>query len=205
MILTGELHQALALWPLAKMLRIPMGMRPLFPSTRASRAWHISSGRIAHLRFWKEFRWGPAHISHHVASRGPRDVVRCGVFDLEARPGPPVPSADGACEPRSRRQEEVDARASSTTSNEEIGRDPHRPGGLRRHGPAFFVAAPRRWRTSRSSRRLESGAMALATDGAGGSGRTSQGAEAYLTVRRAPRGEKTPQIATYSRAAVARW
>jgi hypothetical protein len=34
-ILTGVLHQALALWPLAKMLRIPMVMRPLFASTRA--------------------------------------------------------------------------------------------------------------------------------------------------------------------------
>jgi hypothetical protein len=32
-ILTGDLHQALALWPLAKMLLIPMGMRPLFVST----------------------------------------------------------------------------------------------------------------------------------------------------------------------------
>ena len=41
---------------------------------------------------------------------------------------------------------EVDARASSTTSNEEIGHDPHRPEGLRRHCPAFVVAAPRRWR-----------------------------------------------------------
>ena len=35
---------------LAKMLRIPLGMRPLFASTRASRGWHISSGRTAHLR-----------------------------------------------------------------------------------------------------------------------------------------------------------
>ncbi len=40
--------------------------------------------------------------------------------------------------------------------------------------------------TSRSSRRLESGAMALATDDAGDSGRASQGAESYLVVRRAP-------------------
>jgi len=40
----------------------------------------------------------------------------------------------------------VDARASSTTSNEDIGHDPHRPEGLRRHGPVFFVAAPQRWR-----------------------------------------------------------
>jgi DNA-binding response OmpR family regulator len=28
-----------------------MGMRPLFASTRASRAWYISSGRTAHLRY----------------------------------------------------------------------------------------------------------------------------------------------------------
>ena len=35
-----------------------MGMRPLFASTRASRAWHISSGRTAHLRFR-----GDDHIS----------------------------------------------------------------------------------------------------------------------------------------------
>ena len=69
-----------------------------------------------------------------------------GVFDLEARPVPSVPSADGARAPRSRREEKVDARASSTTSNAEIGHDPHRPKGLRRHGPAFFVAAPRRWK-----------------------------------------------------------
>ncbi len=40
----------------------------------------------------------------------------------------------------------VDARALSTTSNEEIGRDPHRPEGLRRHGSVFVVVAPRRWR-----------------------------------------------------------
>jgi hypothetical protein len=65
---------------------------------------------------------------------------------LEVRSKPPVPSADGAREPRSRREEEVDARASSTTSNDEIGHDPHRPEGLRRHGSGFFVVAPRRWR-----------------------------------------------------------
>jgi len=46
--------------------------------------------------------------------------------------------------------------------------------------------------TSPSSRRLESGPMAHATDDAGGSGRDSQGAECVLEVRRAPRGEKTP-------------
>ena len=46
--------------------------------------------------------------------------------------------------------------------------------------------------TSPSSRHLEYGAMALATDDAGGCGRASQGAERVLAVRRAPRGEKTP-------------
>ena len=40
--------------------------------------------------------------------------------------------------------------------------------------------------TSPSSRRLEYVAMALATDDAGGPGRASRRAEAYLTVRRAP-------------------
>jgi hypothetical protein len=46
--------------------------------------------------------------------------------------------------------------------------------------------------TSPSSRRLESGAMELATDDAGDSDRASRGAESYLTVRRAHRSEKTP-------------
>jgi len=53
--------------------------------------------------------------------------------------------------------------------------------------------------TSLSSRRLEAGAMALATDDAGGSGRTSRGAESYLTVRRARRGEKIPLSAGHRR------
>jgi len=78
--------------------------------------------------------------------RGARRTVEYALRALEARLGSPVPSADGSRESRSRREEEVDARASSTTSNAEIGHDPHRPEGLRRHGPVFFVAAPRRWR-----------------------------------------------------------
>ncbi len=41
--------------------------------------------------------------------------------------------------------------------------------------------------------------MALATDDAGGSGRASQGAESYLTVRRAPRGEKASLGAVHRR------
>ena len=53
--------------------------------------------------------------------------------------------------------------------------------------------------TSPSSRRQEYGAMALATDDAGGCGRASRGAESYLTVRRAPRGEKTPLGAVHRR------
>jgi len=53
--------------------------------------------------------------------------------------------------------------------------------------------------TSPSSRRLESGAMALATDDAGGSGRVSRGAESYSTVRRAPRSEKTPLSVVHRR------
>ena len=53
--------------------------------------------------------------------------------------------------------------------------------------------------TSPSSRRLEYGPMAHATDDAGGAGRTSQGAERVLAVRRAPRGKKTPLGAIYRR------
>jgi len=34
---------------------------------------------------------------------------------------------------------------SSTTSDEEIARNPHRPRGLWRYCPGFVVAAPRRW------------------------------------------------------------
>jgi hypothetical protein len=41
--------------------------------------------------------------------------------------------------------------------------------------------------------------MALATDNAGGSGRASQGAESYLTVRRAPRSEKITLGAVHRR------
>ena len=51
--------------------------------------------------------------------------------------------------------------------------------------------------TSPSSRRLKYGPMAHATDDAGGPGRASQGAERVLAVRRAPRREKTLQIAAY--------
>jgi len=53
--------------------------------------------------------------------------------------------------------------------------------------------------TSPSSRRLEYGPMAHATEDAGGPGRASQGAERVLAVRRAPRGEKTPLGAVHRR------
>ena len=43
--------------------------------------------------------------------------------------------ADEACEARSRREEEVDAFASSTTTNAEIVRNPRLPYGWRRDGP----------------------------------------------------------------------
>jgi len=115
-------------------------------------------------------------------------------------PGPPVPSADGAREARSRREEEVDARASSTTSNEEIGHDPHRPEGLRRHGPVFFVAAPRRWRDI-----AVVAPPRIRTHGARNGRRWGprpglEGARStYSTVRRAPRGEKTPLGAVHRR------
>jgi len=134
-------------------------------------------------------------ISHQFSSRGRKGVVRCGVCDQEARLGSPVPSADGSRESTSRREEEVDARASSTTSNAEIGHDPHRPEGLRRHGPVFFVAAPRRWKDIAVVT-----APRIRTHGARngrrwGPGPSLEGAERVLAVRRAPRWEQTPQIA----------
>ena len=53
--------------------------------------------------------------------------------------------------------------------------------------------------TSPSSRRLEFGTMAHATGDTRVTTRTSQGAQAYSTVRRAPRGEQTPLGAVYRR------
>ncbi len=46
-----------------------------------------------------------------------------------------VTFADGACEARSRREEEVDAWSSSTTTNAEIVHNPHLPFGWRRDEP----------------------------------------------------------------------
>ncbi len=64
--------------------------------------------------------------------------------------------------------------ASSTTSNAEIAPNPHRPTGLRRHGGAFGVAAPRRWLPIDSSLRLERTPVARPTKGAVVLGRASQ-------------------------------
>ena len=50
--------------------------------------------------------WELARISHQLSWRGWRSAVPSGVFDPEARPEPPVPTAAGAREPRSRREEE---------------------------------------------------------------------------------------------------
>ena len=46
-----------------------------------------------------------------------------------------VTFAEGACEARSRREEEDDAWPSSTTTNAEIVHNPHLPSGWRRDGP----------------------------------------------------------------------
>jgi hypothetical protein len=54
-------------------------------------------------------------------------------------------------------------------------------------------------RASTSSSRLDLGSRAPSADGTGETGRTSQGAQAYLTVRRAPRGEQTPLGAVHRR------
>ncbi len=85
---------------------------------------HISPGFVARpARCWAQRSFRP-----RGSAGAPSAVRRSGsCAEVEARGG-------------------VDARASSTTRNEEIGHDPNRPIGLRRHGPVFFVAAPRRWR-----------------------------------------------------------
>ncbi len=64
--------------------------------------------------------------------------------------------AAGACEAMSG--------ASSTTSDEEIDRNPLLPEGLRRDVSIFFVAPPRRYSDIDSSERLESEGFALATN-----------------------------------------
>jgi hypothetical protein len=138
-----------------------------------------------------------ACISHHVAPRGPRDVVRCDVFNREARPQPPVPSADGAREPRSRREEESMPEHRRRQATKRSAATPIGPKGCGGMAPPSSLLLLGDGGTSPSSPRLESGAMALATDDAGGCGRASRGAESYLTVRRAPRSEKTLQIAAY--------
>ena len=50
--------------------------------------------------------------------------------------------APGSCGAQARREEEVDARASSTTSNEAWARNPLAPFGLRRRAVVCFVSAP---------------------------------------------------------------
>jgi hypothetical protein len=112
-----------------------------------------------------------ARFSHHVASRGPRDVVRCGVFDQEARPEPPVPSADGAREPRSRREEESMPEHRRRRPTKRSAATPIGPKGCGGMAPSSSLTLLGDGETSPSSRRLESGAMAPATDDAGGCGR----------------------------------
>ena len=72
--------------------------------------------------------------------------------------------AAGACEARSRSEKEAMSGASSTTSDEEIDRNPLLPEGLRRDASIFFVAPPRRYSDIDSSERLESEGVALATN-----------------------------------------
>src|SRR5439155_13541354 len=71
--------------------------------------------------------------------------------------------ADGACEARSRSDEEGDALSSPTNRDDEIARNHHRPEGLRRNGPVFFAASLSQGRSIAPSSLLESGAIAVAT------------------------------------------
>ncbi len=50
--------------------------------------------------------------------------------------------ADGACEARSRSEEEAMSGTSATTRDTEIARNPHQRKGWRRDGIDFFVALP---------------------------------------------------------------
>src|SRR5438034_9487987 len=59
--------------------------------------------------------------------------------------------ADGACEARSRSDEEADALSSTTNRDDEIDRNPHRPFGLRRSRPVFVVAPRARLKSIASS------------------------------------------------------
>ena len=124
--------------------------------------------------------------------RGARRTVKYDSAPREARPEPPVPSADGAREPRSRREEESMPEHRRRRATKRSAAIPIGPKGCGGMAPSSSLPLLGDGETSPSSRRLEYGAMALATDDAGGSGRASQGAECVLTVRRAPRGEKTP-------------
>ena len=75
-----------------------------------------------------------------------------------------VTFADGACEARSRQEEEDDAWPSSTTTNAEIVHNPHLPSGWRRAGPmALSLLLPiHKGMASSSLRALD--AVALATN-----------------------------------------
>ena len=140
-----------------------------------------------------------ARTSHQLSWRGWRGAVPSGVFDPEARPEPPVPSADGAREPRSRREEESMPEHRRRRATKRSAAIPIGPKGCGAMAPSSLLPLLGDGETSRSSRRLESEAMALATDDAGGFGRASWGAESYLTVRRAPRSEKIPRGAVHRR------
>jgi len=50
-----DLHQSLAHQGLAKSLDISIGMPSIFANLAASRSWHISSQKIAQLRFKSNF------------------------------------------------------------------------------------------------------------------------------------------------------
>ena len=87
---------------------------------------------------------------------GPARLVRCNTdYDV---------FADGACEARSRQEEEDDAWPSSTTTNAEIVRNPHLPSGWRRDTPislSLLLHYRKTWRSFVASRTRP---VALATN-----------------------------------------
>ncbi len=76
------------------------------------------------------------------ADRGQRSAVCClstlHTLTLVSRPRNTITFAEGACEARSRSEEEAMSGTSATTRDTEIARNPHQPEGWRRNGIDFL-------------------------------------------------------------------
>ncbi len=157
-------------------------MRIVSPNPESLTPVKVSFSGKGHSIRWR-LQMRLARISHRVSSRGRRGAAPSGVFDLEARPRPTVPSADGARAPRSRREKESMPKHRRRRATQRSATIPIGPKGCGGMAPPSSFPLLGDGGTSPSSRRLESGPMAHATDDAVGPGRASQGAERVLAVR----------------------